>query len=281
MTKVFARLRVVLVVVAMAVSCASAQSAKPITDWLVCGPFPFERGLSQFLADYLTEHGGEANIRPKEGMTHSVKGLGKVSWQRHSAPDGVLDFVALMAKQVGEERPKFWQLRYGLAYAYTEIQSDRPQKALLLFGSEDWLSVWLNGELVHENFVYRHLVQDKDAVLVNLRKGSNRLLVKVARIAGGWGVSAKIVLPINRKLFVKTQRHNPCPPDGNMFVPEIREGETVPVWGYLTVVNMSEQALPFVAVQVRENEWFAETSEQIGELASGESPQLPFLVAPK
>ncbi|MFZ8854101.1 MAG: hypothetical protein ACO2PL_18665, partial [Armatimonadota bacterium] len=185
---------------------AFAQSAKPITDWLVCGPFPFERELSQFFTDHLAEHGGEANIRPKEGMTHSVKGLGKVSWQRHRAPDGVLDFVALMAKQVGEERPKFWQLRYGLAYAYTEIQSDRPQKALLLFGSEDWLSVWLNGELVHENFVYRHLVQDKDAVLVKLRKGSNRLLVKVARIAGGWGVSAKIVLPINRKLFVKTQR---------------------------------------------------------------------------
>jgi len=45
MTKVFARLRVVLVVVAMAVSYALAQSAKPITDWLVCGPFPFERGL--------------------------------------------------------------------------------------------------------------------------------------------------------------------------------------------------------------------------------------------
>jgi hypothetical protein len=66
-----------------------------------------------------------------------------------------------------------------------------------------------------------------------------------------------------------------------MFVPEIREGETVPVWGYLTVVNMSEQALPFMAVQVRENEWFAETSEQIGELTSGESSQLPFLVAPK
>jgi fermentation-respiration switch protein FrsA (DUF1100 family) len=279
--QVFARLRVVLVVAVVAASCVSAQSAKPLTDWLVCGPFPFERGLPQFLADQLAEHGGEANIRPKEGMTHSVKGLGKVTWQRHHAPDGVLDFVTLMAKQVGEERPKFWQLRYGLAYAYTEIQSDRPQRALLLLGSEDWLSVWLNGELVHESFVYRHLVQDKDAVLVNLRKGSTRLLVKVARIAGGWGVSAKIVMPIKRKLFVKTERHNSCPPDGNIFVPEIREGETVPVWGYLTVVNMSEQTLPFVAVQVRENEWFAETSERIGNLASGESSQLPFLIAPK
>ena len=281
MMKVFVRLEVVLVVVAVVVSFASSQSAKPITDWLVCGPFPFERGLPQFLADQLTEHGGEVNIRPKEGMTHSVKGLGKVSWQRHRAPDGVLDFVTLMAKQVGEERPKFWQLRYGLAYAYTEIQSERPQRALLLLGSEDWLSVWLNGELVHESFVYRHLVQDKDAILVNLRKGTNRLLVKVARIAGGWGVSAKIVMPINRKLFVKTERYSPCPPDGNMFVPEIREGETVPVWGCLTVVNMSEQTLPFVAAQVRENEWFAETSEQIGGLTSGESSQLPFLIAPK
>jgi hypothetical protein len=101
MTKVFARLRVVLVVVAMAVSCASAQSAKPITDWLVCGPFPFERGLSQFLADYLTEHGGEANIRPKEGMTHSVKGLGKVSWQRHSDTRRCFGFCGADGKASG------------------------------------------------------------------------------------------------------------------------------------------------------------------------------------
>jgi len=271
----------VAMVTGLSVLSLAAQTPKPITDWLVCGPFPFERELPQFFADHLTEHGGEAKIQPREGMAHNVKGLGKVTWQRHRAPEGILDFVTLMAKQVGEERPKFWQLRYGLAYAYTEIQSDRPQKALLLLGSEDWLSVWLNGELVHEIFVYRHLVPDKDAVLVNLRKGKNRLLVKVARIAGGWGVSAKIVMPIKRNLFVKTERYDRCPPDGNMFVPEIREGETVPVWGYLTVVNMSEKPLPSVTIRVRENDWFAETSEQIGELASGESSQLPFLIAPK
>lgn len=258
-----------------------AQTPKPLTDWLVCGPFPFERGHQQFLTDYLTEHGGEVNIQPREGMAHNVKGLGKVTWQRHHAPDGILDFVSLIAKQVGEERPKFWQLRFGLAYAYTEIISDRPQRALLLLGSEDWLAVWLNGELVHENFVSRHCVPDKDAVLVNLRKGTNRLLVKVARIAGGWRVSAKVVVPVKHKIFVKTERYNPCPPDGNMFLPEIREGETVPAWGYLTVLNMDEQTLPFVSVRVRENEWFAEASEQIGKLAPGESSQLPFLVAPK
>ncbi len=276
-------MRILLVVVALGLVTFSsvAQTPKPFTDWLICGPFPFERSLQQFLTDYLTEHGGEANIQPREGMAHNVKGLGKVTWRRHHAPDGILDFVSLMAKQVGEERPKFWQLRYGLAYAYTEIISDRPQRALLLLGSEDWLAVWLNGELVHENFVSRHCVPDRDAVLVNLRKGTNRLLVKVARIAGSWGVSAKIVVPIERKIFVKTERYNSCPPDGNMFLPEIREGETIPVWGYLTVVNMSEQTLPFVSAQVRENEWFVEASEQIGKLGSGESSQLPFLVAPK
>lgn len=275
------RQAMVALVLGLTILQVAAQTPKPISDWLVCGPFPFERGLQQFLTDYLTEHGGEANIRPKEGMSHDVKGLGKVAWKRYHAPNGILDFVTLIAKQVGEERPKFWQLRYGLAYAYAEITSERAQPALLLLGSEDWLAVWLNGELVHESFVYRHCVPDKDAVLVNLRKGVNRLLVKVARIAGGWGVSAKIVMPVERKIFVKTERYNPCPPDGNMFVSEIREGETVPVWGYVTVVNMSGQTLPFVSVRVRENEWFAETSEQIGELASGESSQLPFLIAPK
>ncbi len=271
---------VFLTVFVMVVS-AMAQTPQPITEWLICGPFPFARQVRQFFTDFLTEHGGEANIRPQEGMAHSVEGLGKVTWQRHRAPDGVLDFVALMAKMVGEERPRFWQLRYGLAYAYTEIRSDKPQQALLLIGSEDWCTVWLNGERIHENFVYRHLVRDKDAVLVRLRSGVNRLLIKVARIAGGWGTSARIVMPITHKLFVKAERHNPCPPDGNSFVPELREGETVPVWGYVTVVNASLQTLPFVQAQVRENEWFAETIEQIGSLASGESSQLPFLLVPK
>ncbi len=267
--------------VGLIVAAVAAQTPQPITDWLMCGPFPFERQLPQFFFDHLTEQGGERRIRPREGMEHTVKGLGKVVWQRHPATDGFLDFVALLAKPIGEERPRYWQLRYGLAYAYTEIQTEKPQRALLLIGSEDWCAFWLNGESVHESFVYRHLVPDKDAVLVNLRKGVNRLLVKVARIAGGWGLSVKIVLPVTRKLFVKTERYGSCPPDGNAFLPEIREGETMPVFGYITVVNASAEALPFVRARVRDNGWFAETTEQIGALATGESSQLPFLIAPK
>jgi|GEM_PF-6672857 len=131
-------------VVGLLILPSADQTLKPISDWLVCGPFLFERGLQQFLTDYLFEYGGEANIQPKEGLEHSVIGLGKVTWKRYHTPNGILDFVTLMAKQVGEERPKFWRLRYGLAYAYTEITSDRPQRALLLLGSEDWLAVWFN-----------------------------------------------------------------------------------------------------------------------------------------
>lgn len=275
------RLMAMWLVTSVMVVFSAAQQAKPITDWLVCGPFPFGRGLTQFFTDHLTEHGGEANIQPTEGMEHTVKELGKVVWKHHRAPNGVLDFVELMAKHIGEERPRYWLLRYGLVYAYTEIFSDKPQRALLLLGSEDWLAVWLNGKLIHENFVYRHCVPDKDAVLVKLNKGTNRLLVKVARVAGGWGVSAKILMPITQKLFVKTEPYNSCQPDGNAFIPEIREGETTPIWGYVTVVNTSERTLPFVTARVRENDWFAGTSEQIGELVPGESSQLPFLIAPK
>ncbi len=265
---------------------------QPLTDWLVCGPFPFERQLPQFFTDYLTEHGGEKGIRPKEGMSHTVKGLGEVRWQRCSAPEGFLDFVALLARGK-EERPRFWQIRYGLAYAYTEIESDKDQPALLLIGSEDWVAVWLNGVLVHESFVYRHAVPDKDAVLVFLKKGVNRLLLKVARIAGGWGASVRLVAPIKQKIFVKTEPYRPCPPDGNAFFPEFREGDAYPVWGYVTVVNMSTEVLPFVRSKVRANEWFVETTASTGlgvrdnrqelraSLEAGESRQLPFLLVPK
>lgn len=269
----------VLLMLTLTATMLVAQTPQPITNWLVCGPFPFRRELQEFFVDHLTQHGGETKIVPKEDMSHSIRDLGEVQWQRHTTSDGFIDFAGLFAK--GEEaRPRYWKIRYGLAYANAEIKSQKPQRALLLIGSEDWCAVWLNGELVHEGFVYRHCVPDKDAVLVNLRKGTNRLLIKVARIAGGWGASVKIIMPLTRKLFVKTERYG-CPPDGNAFVPEIRDGETLPVWGYVTVINTAAKPVSFVRAKVRENDWFSVAEEQIGELASGESSQLPFVIVPK
>ncbi|MGQ9463004.1 MAG: hypothetical protein ACUVRR_08110, partial [Candidatus Fervidibacter sp.] len=87
------RLIAVWLVISVMVVFSSAQRAEPITDWLVCGPFPFGRGLIQFFTDHLTEHGGEANIQPMEGMEHTVKELGKVVWKQHRASNGVLDLV--------------------------------------------------------------------------------------------------------------------------------------------------------------------------------------------
>lgn len=259
---------------------AIAQEPIPLRDWLVCGPFPFRRQLAQFFKDYLKEHGGERDIRPRAGMGHTSEGLGTVVWKGHEAKgDGLVDFVALYGDVVGK-RPLYWRFRHGIAYAYTEILSPRPQKVLLLIGSEDWCAVWLNGRLIHESFVYRHLVPDRDIVPVRLQRGRNRLLIKVARIAGGWGFSVK-VWRVTKKLFVKTQLYRRCPLDTDALVPEIREGEMVPVWGFVTVVNASEETLPFVRARVRDSEWFGATLEEIRALYPGEARQLPFLLVPK
>ncbi len=74
------------------------------------------------------------------------------------------------------------------AYFRTKLVSDREQ--LLEFGvsSDDGVRVWVNGKLVHSNFVSRGITQGVDAVKAQLRKGENELLIKVANGSGPDGL---------------------------------------------------------------------------------------------
>ncbi len=134
-----------------------------------------------FDADLLAEVGGETAIKAREG---AVVKLG--SKQYRWTPAVASDFVVDLNKTLG---PHVWSV----AYAYTEVDSEAERQLVLGLGSDDSVRVWLNGELVHSRWAARPLIVDQDLVPVTLRKGTNRLLVKVVNWSPGSSFSCRPV----------------------------------------------------------------------------------------
>ena len=77
-------------------------------------------------------------------------------------------------------------------YLRTNIWSDRNQKARAELGSNDGIKAWFNGELIHSNDLSRTVGPGDDIVEINLKKGWNKLMLKIRQLGGSWGASARI-----------------------------------------------------------------------------------------
>jgi hypothetical protein len=83
--------------------------------------------------------------------------------------------------------------KYSVAYMLTFLHADSACDALMFYGSDDGVKVWCNDSLVHKKKVYRAIYIDDDVFRLRLRKGVNKLLVKVLQDVGGWGLSPRVV----------------------------------------------------------------------------------------
>ena len=72
-------------------------------------------------------------------------------------------------------------------YFYRTIQSGSARPLELSLGSDDSFKIWLNGKLVTDKKVSRAVAPNQDQVRLELAKGENKLLLKVANGAGGFG----------------------------------------------------------------------------------------------
>ncbi len=81
---------------------------------------------------------------------------------------------------------------FTLCYFYRTIESDRDQDAVMSVGSDDCIAIWLNAVKVHEYRGTRGVVLDEDLVPVRLKKGVNRLLLKISNYASGYGFSYRL-----------------------------------------------------------------------------------------
>lgn len=160
---------------------ASAQPLSP--DFLILGPFPIEEGVKEPGDEQQKAAFQNDLISPRQlsvvkegiGQMHSGKSY---QWQYAKVSDGYLDL------------DKFYnEPEFVYAYAYAEIDMAEAGNRLVGIGSDDAIKVWLNGELIHENYAFRGHKANDDVVEFPFQKGKNQLLVKVQDSRYDWGFS--------------------------------------------------------------------------------------------
>ena len=88
--------------------------------------------------------------------------------------------------------PVFRRSQNVMAYGYTVVQVAEDTDAVLRMGSDAGLACWVNGERVHFAPAPRALKVDQDSVKVRLKKGENRILLKIGQQSGPWGFCLRI-----------------------------------------------------------------------------------------
>ena len=121
----------------------------------------------------------------------SVARSDRTGWQSVEAePNGVLNFARYRA-MAGSRT---------LVVARTVIHADRAEMRRLTFGYSDDVTIFLNGRPLYtgrNGYQARYpsslgLMTLDDAVYLPLRAGDNELLLAVAEVFGGWGITARL-----------------------------------------------------------------------------------------
>lgn len=153
------------------VGLATEPSARRfVTEWNLIGPFDAP-DMDTLLTPFPPER--EADL----AKTYPGKGGAAAAWKAVKA-DETGFFRLAQSFQPAEQ-----VVVYGLAY----VQSPDDRWTHVLLGSDDGVRLWINDELVHSNPSYRGAAPDQDRVYVHLKKGWNKVLIKVLQGAGGWG----------------------------------------------------------------------------------------------
>ncbi len=203
---------------------SNESSAQFMREWLLCGPFSNPKGpdggssdrhLSRFDYDFLQEYGGETELNVKEGATVEIDSE-KASWKRYVSPTDEINLDTAVG--TGDCL---------LTYAYCEFMAETQQVALLSVGTNDGCRIFVNGEAVLDHVRGRPAVADEDIIPVHLKKGRNRLLLKIENRGRSWGFLCRLVLlggsqpvPEQFRLFdVEIQQS--APPQLRLLYPQL------------------------------------------------------------
>ncbi|AGA25493.1 PVC-type heme-binding CxxCH protein [Singulisphaera acidiphila] len=168
-------------------------SLQPVTAWQLAGPFEIDA----------------APPVPVEGpvdLTATLVGAQDepVTWKK----------AKLVDKQGRVDLHKLYSsLDDRAVFAYAEVQSPSKRLAPMVVGSDDTLTVWLNGKQVYDfqdRDGFRH---DRSRFDVSLVEGTNRILVKCGNRGGLWQFAVALATPADYA-FLKTPAVDGFDPDG-------------------------------------------------------------------
>ena len=104
----------------------------------------------------------------------------QVAWQQKKdwADGTVIDFLSSMGQGLTENVA---------SYVYREIEAEVACEVPASLGSDDTLTVWVNGKKIHAENVGRGAAPDQALVKLPLQKGKNALLMKICNGGGPTG----------------------------------------------------------------------------------------------
>ena len=159
---------------------ASHQLPNLVGKWYSVGPFDNSERQA-----FDTAYPPEKAVDLK--ATYPGKKGKKIGWKEFKDfPVGTL--INLAALFPGDESNS-------AMYLYHEFTSDQAFKLPLSLGSDDTLSVFFNGKRVLHEPHERGVAADQDRAMVDVKVGTNQLLIKVCQYGGGWGVYVSPELP--------------------------------------------------------------------------------------
>ncbi len=164
-----------------------------IPEWYVIGPFPNERKSEEERLGLDTVYPPEKEIE----LNKSYLGADsqQVSWKLYKTPES--------GRFQLWDKVKPYELV--VAYALTYIYSPKDQAVPLLVGSDDGIKIFLNDKPIHEKLLVRISEPDQDRVPLQLKKGWNKLLLKVENNFGGYAFFAR-VLDIDKSLTINVNK---------------------------------------------------------------------------
>jgi hypothetical protein len=170
-------------------SYPSLQPDQFMTKWLVLGPLPVSKEKIK-PEDQATQKKAFAVELISPELTTVTSGqspqIGEKNyeWRFVQAPEDIMDLTQT-----------FGDSEFVIAYAWAEINAPEAKTVLMALGSDDGVKVWLNGQLVHENWIGRAVSKDDDLFPMAFKKGKNQLLVKIQNMQYGWGFCCRVIGP--------------------------------------------------------------------------------------
>jgi hypothetical protein len=149
---------------------AAKLTPPKLGPWSYIGPF-----------DNAGQKGFETAYPPEKNLDlkaqHPGKG-GNVGWKLGNFADGNINSLMLFAPQFNID---------SVVYLQREIEVAAPTELPISLGSDDTLTVWLNGEKLLAANEYRAAAPDQHKLVLKLKPGKNILLLKVCQGNGDWG----------------------------------------------------------------------------------------------
>ncbi len=147
---------------------APKADAPRVSKWYYAGPF-----------DNTNRKGFDAAYPPEQGVDlkreYHGKNNQKVTWKEGNFNDGQINNLALFTPESNDN---------AAVYVYREFDLPGAMDLPVSLGSDDTLTVWLNGAKVHAENTDRGCAPDQAKLVLKMQAGKNKLLMKICNGSG-------------------------------------------------------------------------------------------------